>query len=343
MSLKLDKIVQFTEYHDPARNFEPVRIPSEVRYDPFTGEGVRVFSLLKSQMKKYDWEPTVKLSEEGFCPFCPESLEKSTPRFPDRIVPGGRLKIGDAVVIPNMFPCEPYSGVVVVSPEHYLPMAKIPAYSLNNALKAGFLFLRLVQGYDSTLTVSLNWNYMPHAGGSIIHPHLHAMAGAHPSNYQRALMKSCKRYYDNFGKNLIREFLKTEIETGERYLGRTGSIHWLASFAPRGIADVTAVFEERTVLDDVTDNDLESFADGVGRILAFYDRMNLSGFNAAVFPGRSDSEGYWITARLVGRFVMHPYGGSDMTQYQVLHGVGWSFISPEDIARQFVQLFENRG
>jgi len=99
------------------------------------------------------------------------------------------------------------------------------------------------------------------------------------------------------------------------------------------------IFENRSTLGDLSVQDLNDFATGIRSVLAYYDFLNLSGFNTAVYPGRPGSEGYWITARLVGRFIMPPYGGSDMTQYQVLHGVHWSFIAPENIAGEMMLYF----
>jgi len=339
LGFELQKEVRETEYHDPNKNFELVKVPSEVRYDPFSGEGGRIFPYRGYQLPRYDWAPIVKLSRERFCPFCPETLEKVTPRFPEKLIPGGHLRVGEAVVIPNMFPCEPYAGVVVMTPEHYLPMTGIPKQVVTDSFKAGFEFLKAVQKYDRAITGSLNWNYMPHGGGSVIHPHLQAMAGPQPTSYHDAMLKASDRFYREKGGNLVSELVNAEKEKKERYLGRIGDLHWIVSFAPRGMADITVVFENRTILEDINDRDLDDFAVGIQSVLGYYDSINLSGFNAAVFPGRYDSKGYWIMARLVGRFVMHPFGGSDMTQYQVLHGVNWSFISPETIAGELFLLF----
>lgn len=339
MDFELRKVVRETEYHDPNKNFELVKVPSEVRYDPFTGEGGRIFPIRKYQLPRFDWEPVIKLSREKFCPFCPEALARVTPRFPEKLVPGGRLKVGEAVVIPNMFPCEPYAGVVVMTPEHYLPMTGIPEKTLHDSFRAGLEFLKAVQNHDKGITGSLNWNYMPHGGGSIIHPHLQAMAGHQPTSYQGALLNACERFYREEGGNLAARLVDTEKEKKERYLGRIGNMHWLVSFAPRGMGDVTVIFENRVTPDDITNQDLADFAAGIQCVLGYYDSINLSGFNAAVYPGRNDSNGYWMMARLVGRFVMPPLGGSDMTQYQVLHGVNWSFIAPETIAGEMVLFF----
>jgi len=142
VAFELRKVVRETEYHDPGKNYELVRVPSEVRYDPFTGEGGRIFPIRKYQLPRFDWEPVVQLSREKFCPFCPEALEKATPRFPEKLLPGGRLRVGEAVVIPNMFPVETYAGVVVMTPEHYLPMSGIPEQTLFDSLRAGIEFLK---------------------------------------------------------------------------------------------------------------------------------------------------------------------------------------------------------
>ncbi|MCL6638344.1 MAG: hypothetical protein K6T80_01510 [Firmicutes bacterium] len=344
MPVELRKVVRETVYHDPNKNFELVRVPSEVRYDPLSGDSTRVFPFRQYKLPRFDWTPTVELSREKFCPFCPSVLEKATPRFPEYLVPGGHLKAGEAQVIPNMFPCEPYAGVVVMTPEHYLPMDGIPENTLVDSLEAGFQFLKMVRAHEAgnDIAGSINWNYMPHGGGSIIHPHLQVMAGQEPTNYHGAVLSACENYRRNGGGNLAADLLAAEITAGERYLGRTGNVHWLMSFAPRGMCDVTAVFEGVAGVEDAGRQTLTDFARGVQFVLKYYDSVNISGFNAAVYPGLPGREGYWMTARLAGRFVLPPFGGSDMTQYQVLHGVTWSFMAPENVADS-LRIFFNSG
>lgn len=334
MPVKLRKVMREAVYRDPKKNFELVKFPNEVRYDPFSGEGARVFPLRHFSLPRHDWSETVALSRERFCPFCPGALEIATPRFPEEIFTGGHLKVGESLVIPNMFPCEPYAAVVVMTPDHYLPMTGIPVRTLVDSLSAAFAFLKTVRNYEAgrEITGSVNWNYMPHAGSSIIHPHLQVMAAEESSNYHGAVMSACGSHYAETGGNLAADLLAAEIDAGERYLGRTGSVHWLMSFAPRGICDVTAVFEGVNGVEDAAGSDLSDFAAGILAVLDYYDSINLSGFNAAVYPGLPGSKGYWMTARLAGRFALPPFGTSDTTQYQVLHASPWSYMAPETIA-----------
>ena len=64
-------------------------IPFEIRTDPLTGTTGRVFNLPYHPPKSPNTEETFKRSEGIFCPFCPENIENSTPRFPEELLPGG--------------------------------------------------------------------------------------------------------------------------------------------------------------------------------------------------------------------------------------------------------------
>jgi UDPglucose--hexose-1-phosphate uridylyltransferase len=91
-------------------------IPFEIRTDPLTGRTGRVFNLPYQPPKTPNAEETFKRSEGIFCPFCPENIETSTPRFPEELVPGGKIQIGRATLLPNVLPLDRYVGIAVLSP-----------------------------------------------------------------------------------------------------------------------------------------------------------------------------------------------------------------------------------
>lgn len=332
MTLEFRKECFKTVIRDPRDNFELKDVASEARFDPITGELSRVFPFKQFKLEPHDWTKVAEASRGG-CPFCPGAVEKVTPQFPVELIPEGRLSFGKAVVVPNLSPYAPYSGVTILGREHYLALADIPADIIVDGLSAGISFLKRVKEYDPNQGRfgAFGWNYMPFAGGSIIHPHIHVLAGPVPGNTQRALLESSAEYLAHNGENGWDRLVKLEKQANERYLWQSGSLHWLTTFAPRGLGDITVVFEGKSTLQDLTFEDLQQFAGGLQTIFRYYASINLSGFNLALYPAPESTPGYWLTARIVGRFRIFNLT-SDISSIQMLHGDYISVVSPEQIA-----------
>jgi len=90
------KKVNKTRFHNPMKNFELDEVASEKRYDPLTGKMVRIFPFRQIGFPRHDWIPFVEESKKRFCPFCPEVIEKTTPRFPEDLVPEGKVRVGES-------------------------------------------------------------------------------------------------------------------------------------------------------------------------------------------------------------------------------------------------------
>ena len=96
--------------HDPRQGFALAEVEAEVRYHPLTGESARICHFSLKASPPVDLAAMVETSATS-CPFCPGQLAAITPRFPDDLVPGGRLERGAAVVFPNLFPYDDVSGI----------------------------------------------------------------------------------------------------------------------------------------------------------------------------------------------------------------------------------------
>ena len=79
--------------HDPRRDFALTEIESEVRYDPLTGDSARICHFAYPKREQPDLSSIVEATR-AVCPFCPESVERVTPRYPEELLPGGRLRRG---------------------------------------------------------------------------------------------------------------------------------------------------------------------------------------------------------------------------------------------------------
>ena len=98
--VEFKKVVQKTRLLDPRCGYVPVEVTSEVRFDPLTGETGRVAHFLPTWPPPAGQDAGRVFIQGGSCPFCPENVERLTPKFPENVVPGGRLRKGEAVVFP---------------------------------------------------------------------------------------------------------------------------------------------------------------------------------------------------------------------------------------------------
>jgi galactose-1-phosphate uridylyltransferase len=248
MSITFKKIESKTRFLNPFKEFSLDEIPFEIRFDPLTGETGRVYDLQykppeRSDLEqtiqrskemltgetgrvydlqykppeRSDLEQTIQRSKEMFCPFCPESLEKSTPLFPKEFIPEGRITEGEATLIPNLVPFDTYAGVSVVSREHYLGIEDLNPEKLKDSFSATLLFVQRVVDFDPQVQFfSINWNYMPESGSSLVHPHLQVNCGYVPTNHHRAQIEGCTRYLNENGRSFWKDFISAEKKSGER-------------------------------------------------------------------------------------------------------------------------------
>ncbi|AGL01438.1 hypothetical protein [Desulfoscipio gibsoniae] len=341
MSIKFTKDLKESSFLDPMNNFEPKTVVSEIRHDPLTGQISRIFPFRKFNIHNHDWTPFVEESRQKFCPFCPDVLEKVTPMFSADIAPEGRIKLGDATVIPNLNPYEKYASLVVMSCRHYIAMEEIETELIINSFRAGLDYLQRVTALDpdEARYVSINWNYMPYAGGSLIHPHLQILAGKEPCTFDKQLINASEKYLSDYKSNYWTDLINSELKAKERYVGQTGKVHWLSAFAPRHVGDIMGILPGKKTIHDISDDDLYDLAVGLCRVIKFYKQSNITSFNAALYFARSEHAGFSIHARIVGRFTIFPLVGSDITHMQILHDDPWTVILPEAIAQELKTYF----
>lgn len=342
MTIEFRRDFNESSFLDPSDGFKKKVVTSEVRYDPLTGDISRVFPFRRLIPHRHDWKPFVDQSEKQFCPFCPEALDKATPRFLPDFCAEGHIRVGNATAIPNLHPYEKYTSVVVMCREHYVPMGDIYSSMVIESFQAALEYLKNAQRYDITEAsyCSINWNYMPYAGGSIIHPHLQVLAGAKPSTYVRKMYLAAGEYHSKTGQNFFTRLIEAEQKKDERYLGQTGQVHWLSTFAPRHVADITGILPGKCSIWDITENDLNQLVAGMIKIIHYYDRINMPSFNAAMYFGLQNNKNFFVNMRLVGRFTIFPLVGSDITHMQVLHDDPWTVVLPEKVAEDLRPEFE---
>lgn len=244
------------------------------------------------QWEKPDFDALVA-GTETTCPFCPERVMEVTPAFLPEILPEGRMVSGDMVLFPNIAPYDALGAVATLGSRHYLPMTEIGADRIARGFALAQAFFRRIEeiGHPEGVYYVVNWNYMPPAGSSLIHPHLQVFATATAPNLMREELAAAESYAAAHGSCYWEDLVRAEMADGKRFLGRTGRTAWMSAFAPMGVAgDVLAVTEGvRTTL-DLTEGDLADIARGLTRLLAAYDQMGIYSFNMNFFTGAAGQD-----------------------------------------------------
>jgi len=319
--------------HDPRREFALSEIESEVRYDPLTCDTARIchFAFPKREVPQLSEliESTAKS-----CPFCLPALERVTPRFPDALVAGGRMRRGEAVLVPNLFPYDDVSAILIVSRDHYLPMDRVPPALLADALKLARDFIALAApglGERDAYGI-VTWNYMPPSGASQVHPHMQVMVTDTPGNALRRELEAEALFTLHHGRPYVEALLETE-RGGPRWLAQDRGVSWWAPFCPAGLlGDAQAVIAGRSTLTECNDAELDAFAQSLTRVLAAYASLGHWSFNLTLFPN-AQGQGprrHWLTARLLPRLYLHPQlHNSDVAYLQLLLAEKFAMVHPE--------------
>ena len=311
----------------PAHGFAPVVTPLEVRWDPLTGHTARVLppsGLMAPQ--RYD---LASLAEDtrASCPFCSERIETAVPRFPPGIVPEGRIRVGEAVLFPNLLPYSQYSSVSVYSPEqHFLTLSQLTPRLVADNLAAQVAFDRAVLSANGFAQwASVNANHMLPSGSSLFHPHFQGIVHRIPTNQQRRLAAVPGERYA--------EYLATERRLGRRWLGELGGVEWLAAFAPLAPGDIRAFLPGGVSSPvELASDQVEALGAGISIVLGLYAELGFESFNMALYGAPVGTPGYVLNLRMVCRSNLEPFYRSDVAWLDRLHGEAAVDLPPEELA-----------
>jgi UDPglucose--hexose-1-phosphate uridylyltransferase len=339
----LFRIMQSTSsFLDPRKEFELTTQPFQVRLDPLTGRSGHFshFGAIKPQpldMGSYE-RPEVK----GFCPFCPDKRARYTPRFTQEIVPEGQMARGEALLVPNLYPYDVYSAVVIMTEGHVVPLDRFTESNLSDALALGVHFLKAVRAAQPALPFHImTWNYMPPSGGGLVHPHQQYFATPQPGNQYLNELGASEDFFKGHGVSFWSELIAEEQGRDERYIGKVGTSHWLSSFVSLGVlGDVVAILPERFCIDDITDADIADVTSGLLKLFRYFHESGIHSFNAAWFVGPGSQTCFPIHLRIIPRTFlnMRDYA-PDVNFFQALLVEPVSVVLPEDLCAQIKPFF----
>ena len=322
-----------TELLDPRRGFEPTRAAVEVRWDPLTGQSCRL--LPEGSLPPPATQDLEALAEQSraSCPFCAERVERETPRFSAEVCSEGRIRVGEALLFPNLLPYAKWNSVSVYSPtRHRLSLEELTPSLIGDNLTAQVEFARAVLAHDRTSTwVSINANQLPPSGSSIFHPHLQGSANPVPTTAQRL--------FAELPLERVRQYLKLERDDGERFIGSIGRLVWLASFAPIGHAEIRCVVLDAPSTIDLDDDAVVALASGLSTVLGLYAELGFQSFNLALHAAAAGTANATLVLRVVARASFGSLQRSDVMWSERLHAEAATDLTPEKIAERGRGLF----
>jgi galactose-1-phosphate uridylyltransferase len=346
--------IQFERHTESAAFFSPLagmeyaedRI--EVRVDPLTGMTAVASAGLEAKeemfLGKADWAYTellVSRSRED-CFFCPERVLEATPKYPDELVPGGRLERGRALVFPNLFPLAAVHAVVTYPEKHFLRPSQFTPSLLEEGLGAAVDFARRAADFSPGMThISVSCNHMLPGGASLVHPHLQVFGGASVPWLVRLYWDRSAEWLARHGESYWSTLAEQEHGAGERYVWGAAGVHWLVPFAPAGAREALAVAPSAGRVIDLDDEHIAALAHGLTRILTWYEDEGLSAFNLTLYGGPLDGTdaGFPVVLRVIARTAFKQDYRTDDYFLQKQLGGELMFAAPEEMAARLRPLF----
>ena len=215
-----------------------VNRPIEIRTHPITGRTCRI-ALSRINEKETGTEslpqPPPDAENTLECPFCRPQVALKTPQLHPRLSVAGRLKQGESLLFPNLYPYGGYSAVSLFGNDHFVEIGTASAASYSDGFINAARYLKSVLQYDpQAVYMAITQNHLPSAGGSLVHPHLQINADRIAGNTHRVLLQKSADYYRQHQQFLFSGYLDHEKKEGSRHIGTTGAWEWLAAFAPEG-------------------------------------------------------------------------------------------------------------
>ncbi len=304
------------------------------RRDPLTGAGARILTGVKLQPPNRS-DLSAFAAPPEFCPFDADRIDAATVPFPPELTTEGRIRCGQAVVVPNVMAYATHSAVgIYETRRHFLDLHELTPELIGDALVAMVRHARAVRQLDPTAVwSSINANYLPPSGASLVHPHLQSCHDAYGLTVQRAMVERLEPWSDKGGPGYWRLLVEQE-EGGPRWVGSTGRAAWLTPFSPTGFHEVWAIVAGAADVTELTEEDCQAVGTGLSRVLATYLNWNLASFNFGIFGGgpRGQELGHHVLLKVVSRSNPDPMYRSDATYFERIYGEALIDLSPEEVA-----------
>ncbi len=288
----------------------------QYREEHLTGLRCRISpDRLKRQIDQSLYLPS---NAEG-CPFCRDAVMTVTPTFPD----GNRIIRGESVTFPNLYPFGEGHVVTVMTREH--TVATFSHQQVVDALLSQIEALQRVDGYPS-----INWNFLPSAGASLVHPHMQGLSDSCPSHILDLYLSGSEQYRKKQGRNYW-EAVRDQERCSDRYLFGD-EILWSAHAVPVGEREVRGILPISTL--DELENYVDLVATGILDTISLYRELGTHAFNMSLFFDKgSNDHGFRAFCSMISRINPNPSSTSDSAFMERLHLEPVIMTLPEDLGK----------
>lgn len=263
------------------------------------------------------------------CPFCPDRVSIVTPTFED----GTRIQRGESVTFPNLFPFAAWHTVTVITRAH--GVERFTRRQIRDALGGQIESLQGRAGYPS-----INWNYLPTSGASIVHPHLQGLVDRHPSAVAERYILASHRYLLQENRCYWDVYREEEAQTPRYLFG--DEIPWFASAVPLGEKEIRGILPLARL--EELEPYLEPLAAGIEGCLDLYRHLGTSAFNMAIFFDSDGSDhGFRAFCSLIARINPNISGMSDSAFMERLHREPVILTPPEDLSAHYRDMRIGKG
>lgn len=258
-------------------------------------------------------------SNTGGCPFFRDAVMIVTPTFPD----GNRIIRGETVTFPNLFPFGEGHVVTVMTREH--TVTDFSQQKVVDALLSQTEALKRVDGYSS-----INWNFLPSAGASLVHPHMQGLSDSVPSRIVELYLAASEQYRQKEGKNYW-DVVRQQERSSNRYLFGD-KILWSSHAVPVGEREVRGILPISSL--DEMENYVDLVARGIIEIISLYRELGTYAFNMSLFFDKSgEDHGFRAFCSMISRINPNPSSTSDSAFMERLHLEPVIMTLPEDLGK----------
>jgi len=271
--------------------------------------------------RRIDGAPDMPSARDG-CPFCPDAIDVSTPTFED----GNRLRCGESVTFPNLYPFAERHVVTVITRSH--AAGQFDRKCLADAISGTAEALAGSRGYTS-----INWNCLPSAGASIVHPHLQGIADPEPTHLAGLYISAGHRYLTEHGRLYWEDLIEHE-RCSDRFLFED-EIFWAANPVPLGEREVRGLLPISTL--EEFEPYIEPLAGGLQRLIAFYRNLGTYAFNVSIVfdaPGTA-GHGHRAFCSVIARINPNSLSMCDSAFMERLHLEPVILTLPEEMGALF--------
>ncbi len=333
----------------PLNNFEPAAQILQYRRDPLTGRRVLVSKNRFEYVRRFmesddDFTKELAQSSRANCPFCPERLEKYAPKFPPEIAPEGRLQANETICFPSLFAHDYFNAIVVPTQKHDMRLNEFSVPMLLDAFNVCVKYFDRVRAFSSEIRYpSILINFLPPAGSTITHAHIQALSSDMSLQTASEWFRASREYELKNGVNYWSDLVESEKRIRLRYLTDFSNVHWLIPFAPLGLNEAQAVVIDHSNFDQLTTENWRGLAEGIVRVLEFYNDVGVRSFNAAIYSGAlgEGKNAFRVNARIVSRYGYKPKFVSDVWALQYLLGTQEVYETPEETCVKLAKYFSN--